>query len=86
VNYVEAVHFHNFDESAASAKCYHMSSFSENTAEELVEATATGPQFVAYNMRQLSRIYPGGTRQDSSNLKPLPFWNSGCQIGRINFF
>ena len=39
--------------------------------------------FVKYNTRQISRIYPGAARQDSSNLKPLAAWNAGCQIGKI---
>jgi hypothetical protein len=47
-------------------------------AEEDAEAAK---KFVRYNTRQISRIYPGASRQDSSNLKPIQFWNTGCQIG-----
>ena len=41
----------------------------------------TPDEFVHHNQFQLSRIYPGGLRTDSSNYDPVPVWNSGCQIG-----
>uniref|UniRef100_A0A8C2KA31 1-phosphatidylinositol 4,5-bisphosphate phosphodiesterase n=1 Tax=Cyprinus carpio TaxID=7962 RepID=A0A8C2KA31_CYPCA len=34
---------------------------------------------------QLSRIYPKGTRVDSSNYMPQVFWNAGCQLVALNF-
>lgn len=33
-------------------------------------------------MDKLSRIYPAGSRTDSSNYSPVPMWNVGCQIGK----
>lgn len=43
-------------------------------------------QFVfRYNKKQLSRIYPKGTRVDSSNYMPQLFWNVGCQMVALNF-
>ncbi len=42
-----------------------------------LEATA----FIHHNMDKLSRIYPAGSRTDSSNYNPVPLWNAGCQIG-----
>ncbi len=38
-----------------------------------------------YNKLQLSRIYPKGTRVDSSNYMPQVFWNAGCQLVALNF-
>ncbi|MED6239078.1 hypothetical protein ATANTOWER_001506, partial [Ataeniobius toweri] len=38
-----------------------------------------------YNKNQLSRIYPKGTRVDSSNYMPQLFWNIGCQMVALNF-
>ncbi|CAF89597.1 unnamed protein product, partial [Tetraodon nigroviridis] len=38
-----------------------------------------------YNKNQLSRIYPKGTRVDSSNYMPQLFWNVGCQMVALNF-
>jgi phosphatidylinositol phospholipase C delta len=62
-----------------SGKCYQMSSFSETKAQELIKSSAK--DFAMHNVRQLSRIYPSGTRTGSSNYKPTPLWNVGCQIG-----
>lgn len=39
----------------------------------------------SFNKRQLSRIYPKGTRVDSSNYMPQVFWNAGCQMVALNF-
>lgn len=79
VNYVEAVHFHGFKNEAA--KYYHMSSFGENSTFKYLEDAESAKDFVHYNCKQISRIYPGAKRQDSSNLKVIPPWNAGCQIG-----
>ncbi|KAF3707964.1 1-phosphatidylinositol 4,5-bisphosphate phosphodiesterase beta-1 [Channa argus] len=38
-----------------------------------------------YNKYQLSRIYPKGTRVDSSNFMPQLFWNAGCQLVALNY-
>ncbi|KAK1793287.1 hypothetical protein P4O66_011675 [Electrophorus voltai] len=41
--------------------------------------------YIAYNKRQMSRIYPKGGRVDSSNYMPQIFWNAGCQMVALNF-
>lgn len=81
VNLIQAVHFHSFDDSKHSGKCYQMSSFSESKAERFKDILPT--HFIEYNSRQISRIYPGGARAWSSNFDPVDFWNVGCQIGII---
>lgn len=43
------------------------------------------PALLRYNKLQLSRIYPKGTRVDSSNYNPQLFWNAGCQLVALNF-
>ncbi|KAB0404135.1 hypothetical protein E2I00_008888, partial [Balaenoptera physalus] len=65
VNYIEPVKFKN--------KCFEMSSFVETKAME--QLTKSPMEFVEYNKQQLSRIYPKGTRVDSSNYMPQLFWN-----------
>jgi len=40
---------------------------------------------VKYNTKQISRVYPGAKRQDSSNLKILEPWSAGCQIVALNY-
>ncbi|EPQ10799.1 1-phosphatidylinositol-4,5-bisphosphate phosphodiesterase eta-2 [Myotis brandtii] len=42
-------------------------------------------QYLRFNQRQLSRIYPSSYRVDSSNYNPQPFWNAGCQMVALNY-
>ncbi|KAM3607652.1 uncharacterized protein V6R79_011356 [Siganus canaliculatus] len=83
VVYCKSVHFHGFEHARSQAKCYEMSSFSESKAKKLTKET--GADFVQYNTRQLSRIYPSGLRTDSSNYNPQELWSVGCQIVALNF-
>merc|ERR1719376_417701 len=62
---------------------YKMSSFPETAALGYLKTQAI--EFVNYNKRQLSRLYPKGKRVDSSNFMPQIFWNSGCQLVSLNF-
>ena len=62
-----------------------MSSFGESKAEKIIEDPENSKKFVKYNCRQISRIYPGAKRQDSSNLNIIPFFNAGCQIGKFRY-
>ena len=45
-----------------------MSSFSETAGLNYLKTSAI--EFLNYNKRQMSRIYPKGTRADSSNYMP----------------
>lgn len=64
-------------------RCYEMSSFDEKQATTLLKERPI--EFVNYNKHQLSRVYPAGTRFDSSNFMPQLFWNAGCQLVALNF-
>ncbi|XP_033991736.1 1-phosphatidylinositol 4,5-bisphosphate phosphodiesterase beta-1-like [Trematomus bernacchii] len=83
VNYVQPTKFNSFEASKKAARCHHMSSFVETKALE--HLTKTPVEFVEYNKSQLSRIYPKGTRVDSSNFMPQLFWNAGCQLVALNY-
>ncbi|XP_017283522.1 1-phosphatidylinositol 4,5-bisphosphate phosphodiesterase beta-3 isoform X2 [Kryptolebias marmoratus] len=83
VNYIEPVKFKSFGEAAVRKKFYEMSSFVETKGLELLKSFPS--EFVEYNKNQLSRIYPKGTRVDSSNYMPQLFWNVGCQMAALNF-
>lgn len=83
VNYIQPVHFHSFETSEKRKKSYEISSFVETQATSLLKENPV--EFVNYNKRQLSRIYPRGTRVDSSNFLPQIFWNAGCQMVALNF-
>ncbi|KAM9424194.1 1-phosphatidylinositol 4,5-bisphosphate phosphodiesterase beta-3 [Pholidichthys leucotaenia] len=83
VNYIEPVKFKSFDVATKRRKFYEMSSFVETKGMETLKSSPT--EFVEYNKKQLSRIYPKGTRVDSSNYMPHLFWNVGCQMVALNF-
>ncbi|XP_065185612.1 1-phosphatidylinositol 4,5-bisphosphate phosphodiesterase delta-1-like isoform X2 [Sycon ciliatum] len=84
VTYVQAVSFKGFEESLASGKYFHMSSFGEKKAMSCAQRRFV-KKFLRYNSRQLSRIYPAGSRISSSNYNPIPLWNAGCQIVALNY-
>ncbi|KAK7198910.1 Phosphatidylinositol-specific phospholipase C [Novymonas esmeraldas] len=62
---------------------YHCTSFSEGKGRHALQASLPG--FVRVNAVCLSRIYPAGSRFDSSNFNPQPFWNCGCQLVALNW-
>ncbi|KAJ3590130.1 hypothetical protein NHX12_008084, partial [Muraenolepis orangiensis] len=78
-----------FTNSVASQECLDegtpgdVLSFSETRAQSLVNHRAQ--QFLAFNQRQLSRIYPSAYRIDSSNFNPQFYWNVGCQLVALNY-
>ena len=65
VNYTEAVKFTNFEE---QRHFWEMSSFEETKVTQFLENEVTERQLIEYNCKNLSRIYPKGTRFLSSNL------------------
>jgi Phosphatidylinositol-specific phospholipase C, Y domain len=42
-------------------------------------------QMLVYHRRQFSRIYPRGSRVNSSNYDPLFPWAKGCQMVALNY-
>ncbi|KAM6946218.1 1-phosphatidylinositol 4,5-bisphosphate phosphodiesterase gamma-2 [Aplochiton taeniatus] len=42
-------------------------------------------EFLCYNRKALSRIYPKGQRVESSNYDPYPLWALGCHMVALNF-
>ncbi|KAG9494181.1 hypothetical protein GDO78_001824 [Eleutherodactylus coqui] len=59
-------------------------SFSETRAHQVVQQKSE--QFMLYNQKQLTRIYPSAYRIDSSNFNPVSYWNAGIQLGVFNPF
>ncbi|XP_076590180.1 1-phosphatidylinositol 4,5-bisphosphate phosphodiesterase gamma-2 isoform X2 [Chaetodon auriga] len=41
--------------------------------------------FLRYNRKALSRVYPKGQRVESSNYDPYPLWASGCHMVALNY-
>uniref|UniRef100_A0AAR2J6R3 Phosphoinositide phospholipase C n=1 Tax=Pygocentrus nattereri TaxID=42514 RepID=A0AAR2J6R3_PYGNA len=87
VNYIEPVKFKSFEVANKRNKYFEMSSFVETKGMDTMKNSPI--EFlempVLYNKKQLSRIYPKGTRVDSSNYVPQLFWNVGCQMVALNF-
>ncbi|XP_035004653.1 1-phosphatidylinositol 4,5-bisphosphate phosphodiesterase beta-3 [Hippoglossus stenolepis] len=83
VNYIEPVKFKSFEVATKRNKFFEMSSFVETKGMDTLKSSPF--EFVEYNKKQLSRIYPKGTRVDSSNYMPQLFWNVGCQMVALNF-
>ncbi|KAL4656410.1 1-phosphatidylinositol 4,5-bisphosphate phosphodiesterase beta-2 isoform X3 [Arapaima gigas] len=83
VNYIQPNKFISFENARKKNRSYAVSSFVETKANDLITKNAV--EFVEYNKRQMSRIYPKGTRMDSSNYNPQPFWTAGCQMVALNY-
>ncbi|KAH7646079.1 1-phosphatidylinositol 4 [Dermatophagoides farinae] len=83
VIYVQPIQFRAFDMAEKRNRSFEVSSFDETQSTSLLKEQPV--DFVNYNKRQLSRIYPRGTRVNSSNFLPQVFWNSGCQMVALNF-
>ncbi|XP_068993120.1 1-phosphatidylinositol 4,5-bisphosphate phosphodiesterase isoform X2 [Neodiprion pinetum] len=83
VNYAQPIKFQGFSVAEQKNIHYNMSSFAETAGLNYLKTSAI--EFVNYNKRQMSRIYPKGTRADSSNYMPQVFWNAGCQMVSLNF-
>lgn len=83
VNYIQPARFHSFDYAEKRNRSYECTSFVETQATAFLKAFPV--EFVNFNKRQISRIYPKGTRVDSSNYMPQIFWNAGCHLVALNF-
>ena len=83
INYVWPIHFHGFDVALATNNHYHMSSFNETKGKKLMAGDPEG--FVQYTSRQIARIYPMGTRIQSTNYNPIAYWNVGAQMVALNY-
>eukprot|EP00571_Detonula_confervacea_P010115 CAMPEP_0172305222 /NCGR_PEP_ID=MMETSP1058-20130122/6551_1 /TAXON_ID=83371 /ORGANISM="Detonula confervacea, Strain CCMP 353" /LENGTH=873 /DNA_ID=CAMNT_0013016751 /DNA_START=79 /DNA_END=2700 /DNA_ORIENTATION=- len=63
-----------------------MHSFSEaKVLKVLNRDPANASLWKEYNREHMSRIYPAGSRVDSSNYNPIVAWQMGCQLVALNF-
>ncbi|NXV75757.1 PLCZ1 phosphodiesterase, partial [Atlantisia rogersi] len=83
VIYTKSQRFVSFEHSLANQKCYENNSIGETRAQKFVKHSAQ--EFVSHTSRFITRIYPKGTRTNSSNYNPQEFWNVGCQMVALNF-
>ena len=61
-----------------------MSSISESKIDKYTNPKNSA-RFNLYNHNQLSRVYPKGTRVDSTNYDPMMMWNCGVQMCALNY-
>jgi phosphatidylinositol phospholipase C delta len=66
-----------------SAKPYFIQSFDESKVESFAKNSRT--EFTEMNTRMMSRIYPKGSRVNSSNYFPTLAWSMGAQVVALNF-
>ncbi|XP_077196224.1 1-phosphatidylinositol 4,5-bisphosphate phosphodiesterase zeta-1-like [Paroedura picta] len=83
VIYTRSRKFVDFEDSKKKQKFYENNSIGEVKGQKLILKMAKS--FVLHTVRFITRIYPKGTRTDSSNYDPQEFWNVGCQMVALNF-
>ncbi|XP_026566531.1 inactive phospholipase C-like protein 2 isoform X1 [Pseudonaja textilis] len=83
VSLCQTVSFQTFETSRRSQCYWEVCSFSEVEAGRY--ANEEPEDFVAYNKRFLSRVYPSPMRIDASNMNPQDFWKCGCQMVAMNY-
>lgn len=77
--------FHNFEKSFQSSPS-HMHSMNEAALSKILSRNpASTMLWKQYNRSHITRIYPNGSRVDSSNFSPLLSWTLGCQMVSLNF-
>ncbi|PWN31796.1 PLC-like phosphodiesterase [Meira miltonrushii] len=62
----------------------HLVNVEERAVLELIEKKQ-GQSVSKHNANHLMRIYPKGTRINSKNLNPVPFWGVGAQVCALNW-
>lgn len=73
-----------FDIENVSGKHYEMSSFPETRLEKFI-SKKWSKEFIKYHRKQFSRVYPRGSRIDSSNYDPVMMWSHGVQLCALNY-
>ncbi|XP_051774791.1 inactive phospholipase C-like protein 2 [Erpetoichthys calabaricus] len=83
VSLCKTVQFKDFETSKRNQKFWEICSFNEVQANQL--ANESPEDFVSYNKRFLSRVFPSSLRIDASNMNPQDFWKCGCQMVAMNY-
>jgi len=80
ITYLRATHLAAMN--TPSKNPLEISSFEETKHERI--AKTEYQDMINYSKIQMARIYPKGTRVDSSNYSPITGWNMGCQLVALN--
>ncbi|KAJ6591818.1 PLC-like phosphodiesterase [Mycena vulgaris] len=59
-------------------------SLSESRANKFIQGPVGMVELIKHNRNHLVRVYPRGTRVNSTNYEPLQYWAAGCQLVALN--
>ncbi|KAJ7050569.1 PLC-like phosphodiesterase [Mycena amicta] len=59
-------------------------SLSESKANKFIKGGAELENLIRHTQTHVVRIYPKGTRVNSTNYEPLQYWAAGCQLVALN--
>ncbi|KAI1614039.1 phosphoinositide-specific phospholipase C [Exophiala viscosa] len=82
--YTRAYTFKNFSQPEASIPT-HVFSLSEKKMLSMHSDPYDGPKLFHHNKNYLVRVYPKGTRINSSNVDPTLHWRQGAQMVALNW-
>ncbi|KAL7937280.1 putative phospholipase C [Trichoderma chlorosporum] len=82
--YCAGLKFSGF-EAPAAKKFNHIFSFMETSFAKNSRSKDEKTQLNIHNMRYLMRVYPDGSRLNSSNFDPLSYWRRGVQMAALNW-
>lgn len=82
VVYFRSAHFRGF-QSSTPPQFNQVNSLGEKKSLNLL--TRNMADFQEHNNKTMSRVYPAGSRVDSSNYDPIAHWQAGCQVVALNF-
>lgn len=72
-------------DTSAAIPCDMMASYGETKVIKTMKNPTKVDGWIEHNKNHLSRIYPKGTRIDSSNYMPVAAWSSGSQLVALNY-
>lgn len=83
VVYFASTRFKSFEAAKEEITYDQVVSFGEKKA--LTLASKSQVEMIEFTTRTMARIYPAGSRVDSSNFDPFPYWQAGCQTVALNY-
>lgn len=69
----------------ADAKPYNIQSYVETKVNDFASDESSREAFIKQNSLMMARVYPKGTRVDSSNYNPTTSWALGAQAVALNY-
>jgi hypothetical protein len=82
--YTRAYTFKNWNQPEAAIPT-HVFSLSESKAHDMHADPSNGPAMFNHNRNFLMRVFPRGTRINSSNVDPVFHWHNGAQMVALNW-